>query len=388
MFGRRVTLFKLFGFAIRLDASWLIIAALVTWSLAIGYFPYYYPGLRVSTYWWMGIAGALLLFLSIVVHELFHSLVARRYGIPMNGITLFLFGGIAEMDREPPNAKSEFLMAIAGPLASVGIGLLFYLLYRAGNGVWPVQVVAVLSYISTLNWILAAFNMVPAFPLDGGRVFRAALWHWRGDLRSATRTSSALGSAFGFLLMFLAILQLFAGNFMGAVWWFVIGMFLRMVSQNAYSQVLMKSVLEGEPVRRFMNPEVDTVTPDISIEELVNDHIYRHHHKMVPVITDSETLAGCVSTDQVKQVPRDQWSTHTVADILEPCSIENTVTPETDSMEALKKMANSGKTKLMVLDGKRLMAVITLRDLMQFLTTKLELEGEPGGRKMVAGPQF
>ncbi len=375
MFGKRVSLFKLFGFEVRLDASWLLIAALVTWSLAVGVFPQAEPGLSRSSYWWMGVSGALLLFGSIVVHELFHSLVARRYGLQMSGITLFVFGGIAEMKEEPQSAKAEFLMAIAGPIASVLIGAGFYVLYRAGGASWPPQVMGVLQYLYWINWILAAFNMIPAFPLDGGRVLRSALWQSRGDLRSATRTASTVGSVFGILMMAFAVFQLFYGNFIGAVWWFLIGMFIRSVSQSSYQQVVVRSALAGEPVSKFMRTHPDTVTPATSVEEFVNEHVYKHHHKMFPVITESDELAGCVSVEQVKEVPRDEWNRQSVSAIMRPCSPENTISPEKDVTEALSRMTQTGSKRLMVVDHGHLVAVLALGDLLSYLSTKLQLEG-------------
>lgn len=378
MFGARITLFKLFGFEVRIDASWLIIAALVTWSLAVGSFPNSYPGLAASVYWWMGVVGALALFGSIVVHELFHSLVARRFGLAMKGITLFVFGGVAEMEQEPPSAKAEFFMAIAGPIASVLIGAAFYLVYRAGRGVWPAPAVGVVAYLYWINWILAAFNLIPAFPLDGGRVLRSALWYrWKGDLPRATRVASSIGSGFGVLLIVLAVLQLFQGNLVGAVWWFLIGMFLRGASRSSYQQTVVRTVLQGEPVRRFMKIDPVTVPPDISIEDLVNEYVYRYHYKMFPVVTGSDQVAGCVTTQQIKTIPREDWRRRSALDVMQPSSPENTVSPDSDTMKALSIMSKTKRSRLMVAERGRLVGVIALKDLLSFLSLKLDLEGQP-----------
>ena len=187
MFGKRMRLFKIFGFSVNIDASWFILAIFIIWSLAKGVFPEYFKGLSSKTYWWMGAGGAFGLFASIIFHELCHSIVAVRYGLPMKGITLFIFGGVAEMSDEPPSPKAEFLMAIAGPVSSVVLGLVFYLIYFAGQRWgWPMPVNGVFSYLTWLNFVLAGFNMLPAFPLDGGRVFRSILWGAKRDLRWAT----------------------------------------------------------------------------------------------------------------------------------------------------------------------------------------------------------
>ena len=376
MFGKRITLFRLFGFAVRVDASWFFIVALITWTLASGIFQYKYPGLSSRDYWSMGISGALALFASVIVHELFHSLIARRYGLPMKGITLFVFGGVAEMDDEPPSAKAEFLMALAGPVASILMGLIFYVAYRCIQSIWPVQIVGVLGYLYWINWILAAFNLIPAFPLDGGRVLRSALWwRWKGDLPRATRIASSIGSGFGVLLIAFGLLRLFMGDFVGAVWWVLIGMFLRGASQASYRQVLMKTVLGGEPIERFMKTDLVTVSPGLPVLNLVEDYLYRHPYKMFPVVTDSNDLLGCVTADEIKNLPREEWTWRTVQEIVRPCTSENTAPPETDAQQALSTMTRTGTGRLMVVKGNRLVGIISLKDLLGFLSTKLSLEG-------------
>ena len=376
MFGRRITLFKMLGFEVRVDASWLIIAVLIVWSLAVGVFPNQLPGLSAAAYWWMGIFGALGLFGSIVLHEFSHSVVARRNGLPMKGITLFVFGGVAEMEAEPPNAKTELLMAIAGPLASIAIGVVFYAIGAAAGSALPAEAVAVINYLAEINLILAIFNMIPAFPLDGGRVLRALLWRRSGNLLRATRTAASAGSIFGALLMAGGLVELFYGNFVSAVWWFLLGMFLRSVSAASYQRVLMQSVLEGEPVRRFMNPNPVTVKPDITVQDLVENYIYKYHHKMFPVVTDSQQLVGCVSTEQVKQMPREEWNQHSLREITQACSPQNTVSPDTDAAKVLSIMSREGDRGLVVVDNNKVVAFVSPQDLLHFLSAKLELEGQ------------
>jgi Zn-dependent protease/CBS domain-containing protein len=379
MFGRRVTLFKMFGFAVRVDGSWLIIAVLIIWSLAHALFPQRYPGLSRGEYWLMGFLGALLLFASIVVHELAHSLVARRHGLPMKGITLFIFGGVAEMDSEPPTAKAEFLMAAAGPLTSIIIGAFFYALEWGVKGAWPTMVIGVLWYLYWINWVLAAFNLIPAFPLDGGRILRSALWHWKGNLWSATRIASNIGSGFGILLMALGVYRLLIGDFIGAVWWFLIGMFLRGAAQGSYQQLMVQKMLQGEPIRRFMNTSPVTVSPAISLEDLVEQYIYKYHYKMFPVVNDSHELLGCVTTKQVKDIPRDQWNQYSVQAVMQPFNRQDAVTPDTDSVEALAIMRRSQSSRLMVVEDGHLVAVLALKDLLEYLSSKLEMEGDSPG---------
>ncbi len=376
MFGRKIHLFTLLGFEVNIDPSWLIIAFLVAWSLSANFFPYFYEDLSTGTYWGMGIIGALGLFLSILFHEFWHSIVARRFDIPMKGITLFLFGGVSEMHKEPEAPKDEFFMAIAGPISSVVLGFAFFGVYRIGQaGAWPVPVVGVLSYLAFINWIVAGFNMMPAFPLDGGRVLRSALWAWKKDLRKATRWASQAGSFFGVALIVLGVINLFSGNLVGGVWYFVIGLFIQAASKSSYRQLLMKNVLQDKTVGDLMRKNPVTVPASISLRELVEDYVYTHHFKMFPV-TENDRLQGCVTTRQIKEVPKEQWDTTRVKDIAGHCDPENTVSPDTNAAQILSRIGQSGTSRLMVVSNGQLHGVITLKDLAGYLSSRMDLEDE------------
>jgi len=375
MFGKRITLFKLFGFSVRIDISWIIIAILITWSLALGLFPQYYKDLSKATYWLMGAIGALGLFASIVFHELCHSLVARRYGLPMKGITLFIFGGVAEMEEAPPSAKVEFLMAVAGPISSILLGGFFYGILIVGRAIgFPDPVRGVIGYLAVINLILAAFNLLPAFPLDGGRMLRSALWGWKGNLRWATRIASRIGIGFGMVLVFFGVLQVLLGNFIGGIWWFMIGMFLQNAARGSYQQVLTRQAFKGEKVRRFMEPNPITVPPSISIKELVEDFFYKYYFKMFPVVENGRLL-GCITSRQVKGITRQEWDQHTVRELVWKCSPENTISPEDDVLKALSIMSIAGNSRLMVVEGDRLVGIVALKDMLTLLSLKMDLEG-------------
>jgi Zn-dependent protease/CBS domain-containing protein len=372
MFGKRFTLFRLLGFEVRVDLSWLVLALLVTWSLADGLFPNYYEGLAQTTYWWMGVIGALLFFLSILFHEFCHSLVARRFGLPMRGITLFIFGGVAEMDNEPPSPKAEFFMAIAGPISSVVLGTLFYgaasLLTESET---TIAVEGVLTYLAAVNWILAAFNLLPAFPLDGGRILRAALWHWKKNLRKATRIASWIGSGFGIVMMLVGVISFLYGRFIGGLWQFMIGMFLRSAAEMSYRQVLFRTKLEGETVKQFMNPRPVTVRPSLTIRELVEEYFNQYHFKMFPVL-DGETLLGVITTRHVKVIPQEDWGHKTVSESIERVSTDNAVGPNISILEAISTMNRTGNSRILVIEGDRLAGIITLKDIMGYLAHQLE----------------
>lgn len=375
MFERRLTLFKLLGFEIRIDISWIILAFLIVWSLARGFFPYHYKYLPPQTYWFMGVAGALGLFLSIILHELSHSVVARRFGMPMTGITLFIFGGVAEMHDEPPNATAEFNMAIAGPLASVAIGFICHFIYEAGRLDWPVAVLGVLSYLRWINWILAGFNMIPAFPLDGGRILRALLWKWRGDLPWATHIASSLGSGFGMVLSALGIINFLMGAITAGIWWLLLGMFVNKASQMSYQKMLLNENLQGEPISRFMKTDVISVEGSLPLDRFVQEYLYRHHYKMFPV-TENGHLLGRIELDDIRGVDHGEWPRHTVKDFVRACSPENTVSPDTDSVDVLSLINRSKNSKLLVVENGQLQGIVTLKDLLEFLSLKIHLEGK------------
>lgn len=374
MFWKSITLFKLFGFPVKIDLSWIVIAVLVVWSLAGALFPRLYPGLSTGTYSLMGIAGALGLFLSIIIHEFAHSKIAQSRGLPMKGITLFIFGGVAEMSEEPPDPGTEFRVAVAGPITSILIAAVCFGIQRLGESIgWPVVVTGIFRYLWWINLILVAFNVIPAFPLDGGRVLRSILWRARGNLNSATRTASSIGSAFGIVLMVVGGISFLTGNLIGGIWWVVIGMFLRGSAQMSYRQLLVRRALEGERVDRFMQRDPVTVTPDVRIDRFVNDFVYKYHYKLYPVV-DGGNLVGCLTTKQIKDISREEWASKTVGDLALQCSDGNSISPHLDATKALAKMSKNKVSRLMVTDGRQLLGVITLKDLLDFLSLKVELE--------------
>lgn len=362
------------GFEVGIDPSWIVLAVLVAWSLSTGYFPALHEDFDQTTYWIMGIIGAVGLFFSIVVHEFCHSLLARYSGMEMKGITLFIFGGVAEMADEPPNAKDEFLIAVAGPLSSFLMAAMFYGVGPAGVVFqWPQEVSAVITYLGMINLALALFNLIPAFPLDGGRMLRALLWRWKKDLRWATRTASRIGVGFAYLLIFIAVMQVLGGNFIGGMWMFLIGLFLFNAARMSYQQLIVRRALEGEPLKRFMSDRPVVVPPELPLDRVVEDYVYEHHHKLFPV-ADNGNLFGCVTTAQIKSVPREQWPRKQAVDVAEPCTDENTVAPETDAVEALSRMRRNNIGRLMVVRDDKLVGILSLKDMLSFLHMKVELD--------------
>jgi Zn-dependent protease/CBS domain-containing protein len=374
MFGARWRIFRLLGIPINVDASWLIILALITWSLA-GVFRAENEGLPEPAYWIMGVVAAVAFFACIVLHELGHAVVARAYGMPIRGITLFLFGGVAELEGEPPSARSEFLVAGAGPMVSLVIAAAFGIAALAGTLVsWPAPVVSVLSYLSGINATVLVFNLIPAFPLDGGRVFRSIIWGATGDLRRATRWASLSGQAFAFLLIGLGVLQFFFSNWVSGIWLAMIGLFVNRAARESYQQVVIREALRGEPVRIFMTRNPIVVSPSTDLQHLVEDYIYRYHRKAFPVESNGH-LEGVVTTKDLAKYPRYEWPAHTVGEVMHHDLASATISPDADALQALGKMQRSGQSRLLVTDGDHLVGVVSLKDLLRFLDQKIELEG-------------
>ena len=375
MFGKKFKVFTLLGFDVSIDLSWVFLALLIVWSLATGVFPRYIAGRSPQAYWWLAIAGVLGLFASIIVHEFYHSLVARRFGLPVKGITLFIFGGVAKMNDEPPSPKAEFFMAVTGPLVSIAIGTGVLLISRLVPADGPHGAVkALLTYLGAINLVLAGFNLIPAFPLDGGRIYRSALWAWKGNIRKANRIASEFGSVLGLLLTGVGVVNLFMGGFIGGLWLTLIGMFIHHAADVSYQRLVVRQTLESEPVSRFMTAQPLTVPRDTTIEHFVNDYVYRYHHKMFPV-KENGAKPSCITTGDIGGLPREQWSSHAVSEFMHVCSDANSVDRNTNAVAALVKMREIGNSRFIVTDDKgALCGVVTHKDLLGSLSLKLDLE--------------
>jgi Zn-dependent protease/CBS domain-containing protein len=330
----------------------------------------------------MGLITALAFFGCILLHELGHAVVARSRGMPIRGITLFLFGGVAEIGDEPPSAATEFRMAIAGPVVSVILAAAFWFLARLGSTVgWPHPAVIILGYLAFINAVVLVFNMIPAFPLDGGRVLRSILWAATGSLRRATRWASLGGQIFAWLLIGWGIVLFFHfQDPLGGIWSGVIGLFLNRAAQSSYQQLLARQALHGEPVARFMNPQPIVVPPSLDLLHWVDDFVYRYHRKGFPVVSNGH-LEGYVRTQALSNVPRGEWGQHKVSEVMRHDLRAMTISPNADALDALSKMQRTGVSRLLVTEGDRLVGIVSLKDLLRFLNLKLELEGIDGKEK-------
>ena len=354
MFKNSVRLFDIFGFCVNVHPTWLVIAALVVWSLATGYFPPILPGLSQFDYIVISITSMLGMFFSLILHELAHSLVARQFGLNVGGITLFLFGGVAELEQEPVSAKSEFWIAIAGPVASFAIAAIAFLVKELGGSeVGASPLVAIIGYLGLINFILAVFNLVPAFPLDGGRVLRALIWYMSGDLLKATRIASKFGIGFGLFLISVGVLSLFSKFSIGGLWLILIGFFILSASRSSYQQLLISRVFGGKTVAGVMSRNPVTANAGMTIADLIENVMLKHNLSFVPIVKD-EHLLGYVDTSSIHEVDRDKWEFTKLNDILVVRNENNSVSPNVPVDELFKGMASTGQRKFLVEDDGRL----------------------------------
>ncbi len=361
-----IRLLRIAGIPITVDYSWFIVALLVVWSLSAGYFPGRYPGESAEAYWLAGAVTTLLFFCSILAHELSHSLVAVRSGIRIPGITLFIFGGVSRLSEDPKNPTTEFKIAIVGPLSSFILALTFRLIayWLAGNQ--PPLVVAIFEYLAFINLALGLFNLVPGFPLDGGRVLRAFWWWKTGSIHRATKVASDWGRGFAMSLMLLGALQIFTGNLLGGMWFIFIGMFLRGAATAGYEDLVLRRSLEGVQVQEVMIRDVVTVPPDLPLDRLVEEYFLKKGYRGFPVVKDGRTV-GLVSIADLSPVLERYRPQRTVREVMVPLTEACLIPPEASLNEALRKMSLGGLGRLMVVRDERLAGMITKTGLLRML---------------------
>jgi Zn-dependent protease/predicted transcriptional regulator len=374
--GATIRLFKVAGIPIEVHASWLAIYALITWTLAVGYFPRMLPDLPPAAYWVHGLVAALLLCVSVLVHELSHSLVARTYGLAVRSITLHVFGGVSHLEDEPPTPRAEALIAAAGPLASFAIAAALWTV-RAYWRPATSSAGAVTGYLVTVNVLVGAFNLIPGFPLDGGRLLRAVLWRWKGSLPHATYLASRVGVVFAFALMAWGVSAMFTGGVVSGMWLVLIGLFLQNAANASYAEIGLREALGRLTVDRIMARDVVTVRPDETVADLV-DRFWQHHVASFPVV-DGDRVIGIASVAQVSQVAREQWPLLRVRDILRPLDASLTARPGDTALRALERATANDLGRLAVMEGDRLVGYLSTQDITHILA--LHGLGSDGARR-------
>lgn len=365
-----IRLGRILGIPIGVNYTWFVALWLLTWSLARSYYPRTFPGFLPSTYVMMGLVSALLLFGSVVIHELGHAVAARRYGIRTRAIVLFLFGGVAQIAKEPPTPASELVVAAAGPATSFLLGGLFWILRAVTTGS---ALGAIIAYLAGINAALAVFNLVPGFPLDGGRMLRALLWRVTGSLERATRVASRSGQIVAIGLIALGVLGVFMGNVTGGLWLVLIGWFMDTGAQASYQHVLLREALGGVRVGDIMSREVHSVDPALTLDQVVADYFLRFKHGGFPVVW-GDRLLGIITLHDVKEVPKERRAATTVRDAMTPLSSLRTVRPTTSAYDAFARMAQGAIGRLVVVDeGEDLVGILTRSDLLHLIRIRTEL---------------
>ncbi len=365
---------RIAGIDILAHWSWFAIFVLLSSWLAESFFRDVYADWSSEKRWGTAIVTTLLFFGSILLHELAHSLWARHLGLPVKNITLFIFGGVSALGAEPNSAKKEFQIAIVGPLTSVVLAVVFGVLTAVAwvTDIHNTPLGAIVEYLAFINAAVAVFNMLPGYPLDGGRVLRAALWARSGNMLRSTKWSAGAGTFISFALMAVGVISIMFGNFVGGIWFVVIGWFLRNVSESSYRQQLLRSTLEGTKVGEMVNHSFRTVPPDISLSQLVNDSMLAQGQRCVPVVAGQELL-GIVTMDDLRRIPRQEWPTTSAYRTMTPYEKLKVTNPRDYLLQTLSVMASHNVHQLPVLEGKLFLGFVTRADVLSLIQVRSDL---------------
>ncbi|MDI3466940.1 MAG: hypothetical protein OJF50_005761 [Nitrospira sp.] len=366
------------GIEVGVHYSWFIILFLGTVSLT-RQFASEYPQWTPSEYYAVGIATSLLFFASILVHELAHSFIALVKGIPVRSVILFLFGGVAQIGRRPDRPLTEFQIAIAGPIASVLLAVGFRTIEHLVGDQFE-QLTVLTDWLAWINLILAAFNLVPGFPLDGGRIFRAALWYITGSLRKATRIAAGTGQGIGYALIFFGIWTGFSIDWFSGLWLAFVGWYLMNAAQESFVQVSVRSALSGFVAEDVMSRDCPSVTGRISLAELVQDYVLRKG-RCCFIVTDGNRLEGLVTYHHIKAVPQERWTQVSVGEAMTPLAHVRVVSPEKPLLDVLRLLEGQDVNQVPVAAGNRLLGMVMRDHLLRVLTANMEL-GVPRKREL------
>ncbi|HEY4695571.1 MAG TPA: site-2 protease family protein [Candidatus Hydromicrobium sp.] len=372
MFRSSIKLFKVFGIEIRLDYSWFIIFALFAYYFGFIYFPSVLPGLNKSLLALITIVTVIIVFISLLIHEMSHSLVARRQGTNVERITLYLFGGMSQIEKEPETPYSEFIMAVAGPAASFVIAAIFGIIWFFTRSIALVS--EPVKYLAFINIALGVFNILPGYPLDGGRILRSIIWKTTGNLQRATFIASTVGRVIGFMIIATGILFIFTGNFLNGIWLAFIGWFLQSSAQMGYRQLIFETSIKGIKVRDVMNENIVDVTKNTTLQDLVDDYFMKYRFGRFPVIENEKTkkLIGVISLHDVKGIPKEEWMEVKAGDIVKRISENEKVDATMEISDAIKKMGKNDLGHLVVMSGDRSRGIITKSDVMRFIKIRSE----------------
>ena len=364
-----LSLGRILGIPIGLDYSWFLIFALLTWSLSTSYYPTEFTDWPVIQYWIVGAATAILMFASVLLHELGHSVVSLRYKVPVRSITLFVFGGVARVGAEPPSAIAEMWIAIAGPAVSFALAVFFGLLQSIVGAIAPL--LALVKYLFYINGTLALFNLIPGFPLDGGRIFRAFVWRVTHNLRRATLVAARLGRFIAYLFILLGVWQMFTGNLGNGLWIAFIGWFLETAAASEIRQKSIQDLLAGHRVADVMRRDYTVVKLGDTLEQLVDEHILGAGRRSL-IVEQNDKVVGLLTLHDVKEIPRSDWTTTTAAQAMIPAERMKRTRADAELADALKEMDRDGVNQLPVMVGDQIQGVLGRDDVISLLRTMAE----------------
>jgi Zn-dependent protease/CBS domain-containing protein len=366
VFRHTIPIGRVLRIPIDLDYSWFLIAGLITWMLAVNYFPIEFKGGTSVEYWLMGAVTAVLFFASIVVHELAHSVVALHYKVPVNRITLFIFGGVSQIAGEPKSASAEFQIAVVGPLTSFALAAFFYFLEPLLVNIAPALAVA--KYLALINGLLAVFNLIPGFPLDGGRVFRAIVWGVNKNFRRATLIAASTGRFFGFLFIFLGVWQALRGQFINGLWIAFIGWFLESAAGAQVQQQLVQGLLVGHKVSEAMGNACLHVPGGTPLQKLVDQEVLTHGRRCF-LVDRGDRPVGLLTLHNMKVIPRSSWATTTAAQAMIPLEKLSRTDPNAELWTVLEKMGANGINQMPVMRGDDIVGMLSRGDIVNYLQT-------------------
>jgi Zn-dependent protease/predicted transcriptional regulator len=373
MFGTSWRAGRIAGIEIRIDSSWAVIALLITYSMYLRA-SVLYPELSGSGAVALGILATVLFFGSVLVHELAHALVAQARGIRVQDITLFLFGGATRARVESRGPGDEFLIALVGPLTSGLLAGLFAIVAGLGRDLLSRPLAGTFGYLAWTNLLLAAFNLLPGFPLDGGRLLRSAIWKATGNLARATRIASVSGQGVGWLLVAAGVAFLLAGDLAGGIWFAFIGWFLVQAARSSYQDLQLQQLLRRVEAEEVMAGDLRRIPPEVSLQEAVDDHFMRYDHSGFPVEEQGRTI-GLLTLRGVRRVPREQWPTRRVRDHMVPLSDQVVVAPDARMDNVLGKLQDSEAGRVLVAQDGEVVGIITPTDLTRWLRRWRTLDG-------------
>ncbi len=364
MFRHSIPIGRIFGISIDLDYSWFLIFGLLSWILAVSYYPAQLQNWSTAGYWLLGGVTAVMLFVSVLIHELSHSVVAKGFGLSVPRITLFIFGGISEIAAEPPSAAAEFWIAIVGPVTSFALAAFF----------WEIEPLLVFSqplleltkYLALLNLVLGGFNLIPGFPLDGGRVLRAIVWRITGKYQQATTTAAATGRFFGFFLIFFGVWQALGGNFFNGLWIAFIGWFLESAAGSQLQMAVLKSLLSGHTVLDAMKSDFPKVSGEVTLQELVDQYVLTRGERNF-VVNGADSHSGMVTLAAIRAVPRSAWPTTSASQAMVPFQMLAATRSDAMLWPVLEKMGRDGVDQLPVVDGNKIVGILSREDILHYL---------------------